>query len=145
MPVDPEIRRLAADPDALFVIRIIDCFFESMVEGKEEAMAKQMIETSWRLLKRGVFRLYDEEIDDDDAPIKASLTTAERDRARRMGAKLFAVRQRLRRVAGSAPSAVVERHDSVDRNNASRVPVRSDGTPFDPDHPGAQPGIEGQP
>ena len=80
MPVDPEIRKLAADPEVLLVIRIIDCFFDSMVEGKEKATAEQMIETCWRLLKRGVFRLYDEEVDDDDAPIKGSLTPAERAR-----------------------------------------------------------------
>jgi hypothetical protein len=104
MPVDQTIRQLAADPDAIFTIRAIDCFFEFIAKGKDldrvfaaELTTEQMVEELWKMMKRGLLRLMDDG-DDDDAPlIQETVTPAERAHARVIGAKLFAVRQRLRR------------------------------------------------
>ena len=104
MPVDPEIRRLAADPEVIFAIRMIDCCFERIAARKDvapvtvEATAEEIIETGWRMMKRGILRLHDPEIDDDDDPfIQGSVTPGQHARARVVGAKLYAVRQYLRR------------------------------------------------
>jgi hypothetical protein len=105
MPVDPEVRRLAADPEVIFAIRMIDCYFERIAARKDvgpvtaEATAEETIETGWRLMKRGILRLHDPEVDDDDDPfIRGTVTSGQRDRARVVGAKLYAVRQYLRRL-----------------------------------------------
>jgi hypothetical protein len=106
MPTDPMIRQLAADPDAIFTIRAIDCFFEFIAKEKDldpvfdaEITTEQMVEEFWKMMKRGFLRLMDDG-DDDDAPlVTQTVTPAERAHARVVGAKLFAVRQRLRRAA----------------------------------------------
>jgi hypothetical protein len=104
VPIDPTIRGLATDPDALFTIRAIDCFFEFIAKQKDSMLAtevttEQMVEEFWKMMKRGLLRLADDE-DDDDAPfVQETVTRAERAHARVIGAKLFAVRQRLRRAA----------------------------------------------
>jgi hypothetical protein len=106
MPVDQTIRQLAADPDAIFTIRAIDCFFEFIAKEKDldrvfaaELTTEQIVEELWKMMKRGLLRLMDDG-DDDDAPlIQETVTSAERAHARVIGAKLFAVRQRLRRSA----------------------------------------------
>jgi hypothetical protein len=69
MPVNPEIRQLAADPDFVRGIRMIDLCFESMAERNTDPTlsAEEMIERCWRMMKRGILRLYDPEADDDDA------------------------------------------------------------------------------
>jgi len=104
MPIDPTIRRLVRDPDIILGVRMIDHFFKAIAELKEmapvaaEATAEETIETGWRMMKRGILRLYDPEIDDDDDPfIQGAITPGQRARARTMGAKLFAVRQHIRR------------------------------------------------
>lgn len=107
MPIDPEIRRLAKDPDAIATIEIVDLFFAGLAErvGQQRgveplATAERIIEYGWKMMKRGAVRLRDPEADDDDDPlIQEAVTPGQRVRARRMGAKLFAVRQHLRRAA----------------------------------------------
>lgn len=106
MPIDPTIRQLATDPDTIFTIRAIDCFFEFVAKRQDlrpvfvaEVTTEQMVEEFWKMMKRGLLRLMDDG-DDDDAPlIQETVTPAERAHARVIGAKLFAVRQRLRRAA----------------------------------------------
>jgi hypothetical protein len=107
--VDPEIGRLAADPDVIGAIRILDCCFEAVADKKDLDSAtagltrEEILELCWRLLKRGLFRLHDDEVDEDDAPVvQETLTPGERARACVMGGKLFAVRQRLRRAAANS-------------------------------------------
>ena len=101
MPIDPTIRQLAADPDVIFTIRAIDCFFEFIAKQKDSMLAtevttEQMVEEFWKMMKRGLLRLMDGG-DDDDAPlVQQTVTLAERAHARVIGATLFAVRQRLR-------------------------------------------------
>lgn len=107
MPVDRvETRRLAKDPDAIAAIRMIDLFFEIMAKrvdaepGCAADTAEAIIEDGWKMLKRGILRLYDPEADDDDEPfIKGAVTPGQRARARLVGAKLYAIRQHLRRTA----------------------------------------------
>jgi hypothetical protein len=108
MPIDLEIRRLAQDPDAIATIEMIDLFFAGLAErvgeqrGVEPGLvtAEEIIEYGWRMMKRGIVRLHDREVDDEDDPlIQEAVTPGQRVRARRMGAKLFAVRQHLRRAA----------------------------------------------
>jgi hypothetical protein len=108
MPVDPEIRRLAANPEVTLAIKIIDGCFERTAEGmrKDAApglaadTAEAIIEVCWELMRRGTLRLYDPEIDDDDDLfVQEAVTPGQRARARVMGAKLFAVRQQIRRTA----------------------------------------------
>ena len=99
MPIDPTIRRLVRDPDAIAVIRMIDLFFEGMAErnGLAADTAEVIIERCWRMMKRGAMRLSDPEADDDDDPfIQVAVTPGQQARARVVGAKLFAVRQHLR-------------------------------------------------
>ena len=108
MPVDPNIRQLAADPDVMFTIRAIDCFFDFVAKEKDldpaldaEVTREQMVEELWSMMKRGALRLTDG--DDDDAPlVQQTLTSAERAHARVIGATLFAVRQHLRCAAQGA-------------------------------------------
>jgi hypothetical protein len=104
MPVDQKIRRLAADPEVVAAIKIIDCVFNNVAKGRDIDMAlagvvtaEELIEDYWRLMKRGILCL-DDDGDDDDAPvIREANTPAEQARARLIGGKLFAVRQYLRR------------------------------------------------
>ena len=120
MPVDPTIRQLAVDPDVIFTIRAIDCFFEFVAKEEDldlafdaEVTSEQMVEEFWKMMKRGLLRLM--ECDDDDAPlVQQTLTPAERADARVIGATLFAVRQRLRRAArrGSDETSPSRRHPS---------------------------------
>ena len=103
MPIDPTIRQLAADPDVIFTIRAIECFFEFAAKEKDldpafdaEVTTEQMVEELWKMMKRGLLRLMDGG-DDDDAPlVQQTVTLAERAHARVIGATLFAVRERLR-------------------------------------------------
>jgi hypothetical protein len=79
VPVDPEIRRLAADPEVIFTIRIIDCCFEGMARDTEPALsveltAEEIMEDCWRMMKRGLLRLVNDG-DDDDAPIVQQTVT----------------------------------------------------------------------
>jgi hypothetical protein len=105
MAVEPEIRRLAADPEVVAAIKIIDRYFELFAEQWDndpvlaEITAEDLIEGGWSLLKRGVLRLKDDG-DDDDAPIvQAAVNPGQRARARRISSKLYAVRQHLRHAA----------------------------------------------
>jgi hypothetical protein len=104
MPVDQTIRRLAANPEVVLAIEIIDRFFEGMAErkGDDPALAKvtaqEVIEDCWSLLKHGILRLKDDGDDDDDPIIQKTFTPGEAARARIVGSKLFAVRQYLRRL-----------------------------------------------
>jgi hypothetical protein len=103
MPIDLTIRQLAADPDVIFTIRAIDCFFEFAAKEKDldpafdaEVTTEKMVEEFWKMMKRGLLRLMDGG-DEDDAPlVLQTMTPTERARARVVGATLFAVRQRLR-------------------------------------------------
>jgi divalent metal cation (Fe/Co/Zn/Cd) transporter len=62
--------------------------------------AEAIIENGWKMLKRGILRLSDPEVDDDDVPfIQGAVTAGQRARARVVGVKLFAIRQHLRRAA----------------------------------------------
>jgi hypothetical protein len=108
MPVDPTIRRLADDPDCALAIRAIDSFFAGLAErmdaepGLGADTAESIIEFGWKMMKRGLIRLYGtdpgDDDDADDSPLVVECETpGQRSRARVMGAKLFAVRQRLRR------------------------------------------------
>ena len=104
-----EIRRLAQDPDAVAVIRMIEFCFERMAKREEAVLAadtaEATIERCWKMMKRGIMRLNDPEPDDDDDPfIQGAVTPGQRTRARVMGAKLFAVRQHLRRTTQSRPT-----------------------------------------
>jgi hypothetical protein len=107
MPVDrAEMRRLAKDPDAVAGIRMIDLFFELMAKrvdaepGCAADTAEAIIENGWKMLKRGILRLSDPEVDDDDEPfIQGAVTPGQRARARVVGAKLYAIRLHLRRAA----------------------------------------------
>jgi hypothetical protein len=107
MPVDrAEMRRLAKDPDAIAGIRMIDLFFELIAKrvdaepGCAADTAEAIIENGWKMLKRGILRLSDPEVDDDDEPfIQGAVTAGQRARARVVGVKLFAIRQHLRRAA----------------------------------------------
>jgi hypothetical protein len=107
MPVDlAEIRELAADPEIVTTIEIIDCFFKlffaESVDGCAEPAGmtpEERIEDYWLMLKQGTLRLYDPEIDDEPFIIQLTETPSQQARARPMGAKLFAVRQHLRRAA----------------------------------------------
>jgi hypothetical protein len=113
MAVDPEIRRMAADPKVVAVIRMIDCVFEDIAERKDlapvaaETTTEQLVEICWSMFKRGILRLRDEDDvddDDDDPPlILEAVTAGQRARACRVGAKLFAVRQLLRRGGYRSP------------------------------------------
>jgi hypothetical protein len=105
MPVDQEIRRLAADPEVVATIKTIDCFFKRLAEQCFVAdTAEEVIEDCWRLMKRGILRLYDPEVDDDDPFVQETVTPAERARARIIGARLFAIRQHIRRAAQGKPT-----------------------------------------
>jgi hypothetical protein len=107
MPADrAEMRRLAKDPDVIVGIRMIDLFFELMAKRVDAEprcaadTAEAIIEDGWKMLKRGILRLYDPEVDDDDEPfIQGAVTPGQRARARVVGAKLYAIRQHLRRAA----------------------------------------------
>ena len=113
MPIDRgEIRRLAQDPDAVAVIRMIDLCFEHMAKQKDAVpglaadTTEATIERCWKMMKRGIMRLNGPEADDDDDPfVQGAVTPGQRACARVMGAKLFAVRQHLRRTAQSQPTA----------------------------------------
>jgi hypothetical protein len=118
MPVDPDIRRLVRDPDALAVIRMIDLFFEGMAKRNALAVdrAEVTIERCWKMMKRGVVRLSDPEADDDDDPfIQVAVTPGQRARARAMGAKLFAVRQYLRRLQNAKMDHLPVQHTKAAR------------------------------
>jgi hypothetical protein len=106
MPIDPTIRQLATDPDIIFTIRAIDCFFEFVAKEKDLDPAfdvgvttEQMVEEFWKMMKRGFLRLMDGGDDDDTPFVQQTVTPAERAHARVIGATLFAVRQRLRSAA----------------------------------------------
>jgi hypothetical protein len=101
-----EIRQLAEDPDIAFTIKAIDAFFcelptKSLGVCPELAgkTAEEVIENYWRLLKDGALRLYDPEVDDDVVIVAEAETPGQRARARHVGAKLWAIRQHLRRGA----------------------------------------------
>jgi hypothetical protein len=103
MPFDPEIRRLAADPEVVAAIKIIDRYFQLYAEQRDndpvlaEFTAEGLVELCWRLLKRGILRFKDDG-DDDDAPIvQLAVNPGQRARARLIGGTLYAVRQHLRR------------------------------------------------
>jgi hypothetical protein len=119
MPVDRgEIRRLVKDPDAIAVIRMIDLFFEGTMKrnGLAADTAEVIIERCWKMMKRGIMRLYDPEADDDDDPfIQVAVTPGQRTRARVMGAKLYAVRQYLRRLQNAEMD-----HLPIQRTEAAR-------------------------
>ena len=118
MPIDPTIRRLVRDPDAIAVIRMIDLFFEGMAErnGLAADTAEVIIERCWKMMKRGIMRLSDPEAEDDDDPfIQVAVTPAQRARARVMGTKLFAVRQYLQRLQNAKMD-----HLPIQHNKAAR-------------------------
>jgi hypothetical protein len=105
MPADPEIRRLAKDPEVVAAVKIIDRYFELFAKQKDndpvlaEFRAEDLVELCWSLLKRGVLRFKDD-ADDDDAPIvHLAVNSGQRARARLVGGTLYAVRQHLRRTA----------------------------------------------
>jgi hypothetical protein len=92
MPVDPEIRRLAADPEVVATIKIIDRFFK-LIASRYQSGVRSRKSHYWQLMRRGVFCLKDDG-DDDDAPlVREAVTPDEQARARVIGTKLFAVRQ----------------------------------------------------
>jgi hypothetical protein len=105
MRVDPEIRWLAADPEVVATIKMIDRYFELSKQRDNDptlypilakVTVEEFVEDCWSLLKYGTLRLRD----DDDGPIiRMAVNRGERVRARLIGAKLFAVRQYLRRAA----------------------------------------------
>jgi hypothetical protein len=104
MPVDrAEMRRLAKDPDAIAVIRMIDLIFERMARRMNTEYGldtQEVIEGCWRLMKRGILCLYDPEVDDDDEPlVQGAVTPDQRARARFVGTRLYAIRQYIRRAA----------------------------------------------
>jgi hypothetical protein len=109
MPVDPTIRRLAADPEVVAAIKIIDRYFELFSKQRDndptldpalaKVTAEDFVEDCWSLLKRGILRLRDNGDDDDDPTVRMAVNPGQRARARPIGAKLFAVRQHLRRMA----------------------------------------------
>jgi len=118
MPINPKIRPLVNDPDALAVIRMIDLFFECTAKrnGLAADTAEVTIERCWKLMKRGIMRLSDPEADDDDDPfIQVAVTSAQRARARVMGTKLFAVRQYLQRLQNAKMD-----HLPIQHNKAAR-------------------------
>jgi hypothetical protein len=104
MPVDPTIRRLAADRDFALTIKMIDLFFEDVARQMDSQAADTVIEGGWNMMKRGIVRLYGtdagDDKDDDDPPLIVECTTpGQRARARVIGGKLFAMRQHLRHPA----------------------------------------------
>jgi hypothetical protein len=108
MPVDPEIRRLATDPEIIAAIKIIDRYFELVAKQRDndpelaEFTAEDLVEHCWNMLKLGILRFIDDG-DDDDAPIvQLAVNPGQRSRARFVGGKLYAVRQHLRRTARRA-------------------------------------------
>jgi hypothetical protein len=63
-----------------------------------ERVEKPGIEDCWSLIKKGVLRLYDDDIDDDtDVILREAVTPGQQQRARHVGARLFAVRQHIKR------------------------------------------------
>jgi hypothetical protein len=110
MPVDQKIRRLAADPEVVAAVKIIDRYFEVFAEQRDndpalaEVTAEDFVEDCWTLLKRGILRLKDDG-DDDDAPIvQWAVNPGQRSRARLIAGKLYAVRQHLHRTARRQPT-----------------------------------------
>ena len=105
MPLDPETRRLAADPEVVAAIRFIDRYFELYAEQRDndpvlaEFTAEDLIELCWSLLKRGILRFKDDGDDDDTPIIQLAVNPGQRARARLIGGTLYAVRQHLRRTA----------------------------------------------
>jgi hypothetical protein len=97
------MRRLAKDPDAIAVVRMIDLIFERMAKRMDTEYgldSQVVIEGCWRLLKRGILRISDPEVDDDDEPVvQGAVTPGQRARARYVGARLYAIRQYIRRSA----------------------------------------------
>jgi hypothetical protein len=107
MPVDrSEIRRLAADAEVVATIRTIEGIFEFFAQRRSidpvlaaNVTAQEIVEDFWRKLKQGRLRLKDD-FDDDDSPfVQEAVTPGQRAFARFIGAKLYAVRQHLRRMA----------------------------------------------
>jgi hypothetical protein len=118
MPIDQTIRRLVRDPDALAVIRMIDLFFGGMAKrnGLAADTVEVIVERCWKMMKRGIMGLSDPEADDDDDPfIQVAVTPGQRARARVMGAKLYAVRQYLRRLQNAKMD-----HLPIQRTEAAR-------------------------
>jgi hypothetical protein len=123
MPVDPTIRRLAADPEIVLAIEVVNRFFEAMAERRDKidpALAisvttQEVIEDCWSLLKRGILRLKDDGDDDDDLIIQRTFTPGEAARARIVGSKLFAVRQYIRRLQNAKMD-----HPPIQRTEAAR-------------------------
>jgi hypothetical protein len=108
MPVDLKIRRLAADPEVVAAIKMIDRYFELSKQRDNDSTlypilakvtAEDFVEDCWSLLKHGNLRLRDDGDNDDGPIIRVAMNRSERVRARLIGAKLFAVRQYLRRAA----------------------------------------------
>jgi hypothetical protein len=103
MPLDPEIRRLAKDPEVVAAIKFIDRYFKLYAEQKDndpvlaEVTAENLVELCWSLLKRGVLRFKDDTDDDNTPIVQLAVNPSQRARARLIGGKLYAVRQHLRR------------------------------------------------
>jgi hypothetical protein len=110
MPVDPTIRRLADDPDCALAIRAIDSFFAGLAErmdaepGLGADTAESITELGWKMMKRGLIRLYGTDPGDDDAddsPLVVECETPGQRARAVLGVELFAVRQRLRRAGAN--------------------------------------------
>ena len=105
MPADPEIRRLAKNPEVVAAIKLIDRYFMLCAEQKDkdpvlaEVGAEELIELCWSLLKRGVLRFKDDADDDDTPIIQLAINPSQRARARLIGGSLYAARKHLRRTA----------------------------------------------
>ena len=105
MPADPEIRRLAKDPEVVAAIKFIDRYFKLYAEQKgndpvlAEVTAEDLLELCWSLLKRGILRFKDDADDDDTPIVQLAINPSQRARARLIGDSLYAVRQHLRRTA----------------------------------------------
>ena len=108
MPVDPEIRRLAADTEVVAAVNMVDSYFKLLTEQKDkdsvlaELTADDFVEYCWSLLKRGILQFKDDGSDDDGPIFQLAMNPAQQTRARLIGGKLYAVRQHLRRTARRA-------------------------------------------
>jgi hypothetical protein len=105
MPADPEIRRLAKNPEVVAAVKFIDRYFKLYAEQKDNdpvlagLTAEELIELCWSLLKRGILRFKDDADDDDTPIIQLAVNPGQRARARLIGGSLYAVRQHLRPIA----------------------------------------------
>ena len=76
MPIDPTIRRLAADAEVVATMRIVDGILEFFAQRRnidpvvaDIVTPQEMVEEFWRMLKQGRLRLEDD-FDDDDSPLR---------------------------------------------------------------------------